>query len=183
MPRKVIEALLLVAEEPLPTGVFGEVLERSRAEVDAWLRELKADYEREGRGFVLREVAGGWRLYTSPDCAPWLERFALRHARARLSGAALEVLAIVAYRGPVARAQINELRGVDSDGVVKTLVARGLIEDVDTDRPGGPSLFSVSSSFLERLGLRSLDELPPLVDFMPDAEAVEAMETKLSPSA
>lgn len=181
--KKVIEALLLVAEEPLPPVVFGEVLEKSRVEIEASLGQLQSEYEREGRGFVLREVAGGWRLYTNPDCAPWLERFALRHARARLSGAALEVLAIVAYRGPIARAQITELRGVDSDGVVKTLVARGLIQDVAADTPGGPSLFSVTSAFLEGLGLRSLEDLPPLVDFMPDAEAVEEMEAKLSPSA
>jgi segregation and condensation protein B len=181
-PRKIVEALLLVAEEPLPLGVFCEVLEKSRAEVEGCLRELQADYEGHDRGFVLREVAGGWRLYTSPQCAPWLERFASRGARARLSGAALEVLAIVAYRGPIARAQINELRGVDSDGVVKTLEARGLIEEVAASG-GGPSRYATSTAFLEGIGLRSLDDLPPLVEFMPDAEAVEAMEAKLSPNA
>ncbi len=182
--RQVIEALLLVAEDPLALGVFCEVLERPRSELEALLHELRDDYHEQGRGFVLREVAGGWRLYTHPDCAPWLERFALRHTRSRLSGAALEVLAIVAYRGPLARAQINELRGVESDGVVRTLAMRGLIEEVrEGHTTGGPSLVAVSAQFLERMGLNSLDDLPPLVEFMPDTEAVEEMEARLSPSA
>ena len=182
--RQVIEALLLVAEEPLALGVFCEVLEKPRSELEPLLRELRDDYHEQGRGFVLREVAGGWRLYTHPDCAAWLERFALRHTRSRLSGAALEVLAIVAYRGPLARAQINELRGVESDGVVRTLAMRGLIEEVSGGHTtGGRALVAVSAQFLERMGLNSLDDLPPLVEFMPDAEAVEEMEARLSPSA
>jgi segregation and condensation protein B len=181
-PKKVIEALLLVADEPLAAGVIGEVLEKRRSEVESLLSALQAEYHVADRGFVLREVAGGWRLYSAPECAPWLERFAVRHSRSRLSGAALEVLAIVAYRGPIARVQISELRGVDSDGVVKTLVARGLIEEGPRGS-SGPSLLSVTPEFVERMGLRSLDDLPPLVDFMPDAEAVEAMEAKLSPGA
>jgi segregation and condensation protein B len=180
---KIVEALLLVADEPLDAGHIGQVLERPRAEVAEILGALAASYEREGRGFVLREVAGGWRLYSSPDCAPWLERFAGR-AQARLSAAALEVLAVVAYRGPVSRAQVSETRGVDSDRVIKNLLARGLLEEAD--RPGGPGspvLLRVGSELLEGMGLRSLEDLPPLADFMPDAETVEGLERKLSPGA
>lgn len=181
--RKIVEAILLLADEPVPASQMGEVLEVPRAEVESVLRGLAESYEREGRGFVLRESGPGWRLYTDPDCAPWLERFVVGHRHARLSGASLEVLAIVAYKGPISRSEISEIRGVDSDGVVKTLVQRGLIETSGAGGPGATNLFEVSDEFLERMGLRSVDELPPLTDFMPDAEAVEDMEAKLSPNA
>lgn len=181
--RKIVEAILLLADEPVPASQMGEVLEVPRAEVEAVLRDLAASYEAEDRGFVLRESAPGWRLYTDPDCAPWLERFVTGHRGSRLSGASLEVLAIVAYKGPISRSEISEIRGVESDGVVKTLVQRGLIEASGAGGPGVTNLFEVSDEFLEKMGLRSLDELPPLTDFMPDAEAVEDMEAKLSPNA
>jgi segregation and condensation protein B len=178
--RKIIEAILLLADDVVPAGSIGEVLERPRADVEATLGALAEEYERDGRGFVLREVAGGWRLYTSPDCAPWLERFVIGHGHARLTAAALEVLAIVAYQGPLSRAQIAEIRGIDSDGVVRTLVGRGLIED--TGRGGsGPALFGVTQEFMEKMGLNSLSDLPPLRDFMPDTDAVQEMEVRLSP--
>jgi len=180
--RKVIEAILLVADEPVTASSIGELLERPRQEVAEMLTGLARAYDEESRGFVLRESARGWRLYTSPDCAPWLERFVLRHRGGRLSAAALEVLAVIAYRGPISRVQIAELRGVDSDGVVRTLLARGLIAGSGgAPGPGSPTLFSVSAAFLERMGLRSRAELPPLAGFMPDVEAVEDMEAKLSP--
>ena len=180
--RKIVESILLLADEPVPARLIGEVLERPRAQVEGLLRELAAEYADQDRGFVLREAAGGWRLYTSPDCAPWLERFVRSETNARLSGAALEVLAIVAYRQPLSRAEISEIRGVDSDGVVKTLQSRGLI--VESGRgPGASVLFEVSPHVLERMGLNSVEELPPLADFMPDTEAVEDMEMKLSPGA
>ncbi len=181
--RKIVEAILLLADEPVPASQMGEVLEVPRAEVEGVLRELAEAYAREDRGFVLRESAPGWRLYTDPECAPWLERFVTGHRHARLTGAALEVLAIVAYKGPISRSEISEIRGVDSDGVVKTLVQRGLIEASTAAGMGAANLFEVSDEFLERMGLRSVDELPPLTDFMPDAEAVEDMEAKLSPNA
>ena len=181
--RKIVEAILLLADEPVPASQMGEVLEVPRAEVESVLRELAESYEREGRGFVLRESAPGWRLYTDPECAPWLERFVTGHRHARLSAASLEVLAIVAYKGPISRSEISEIRGVESDGVVKTLVQRGLIEASGAGASGVVNLFEVSDEFLERMGLRSVDELPPLTDFMPDAEAVEDMEAKLSPNA
>ena len=182
--RKIAEAILLLSDEPVPAGLIGEVLEKPRAAVQSLLEELAASYVAEGRGFVLRETAAGWRLYTDPECDPWLERFVSAHTTTRLTGAALEVLAIVAYRQPIARAQITEIRGVDSDGVVKTLHQRGLLVEAGRDSgPGTPVLFTVSPEFLERMGLRSASELRPLTDFMPDAEAVEDMEAKLSPNA
>ena len=180
--RKIMEAILLLADEPVTAGLIGEVLELPRAAVEEELRQLAAEYEGDERGFVLRSAGGGWRLYTSPDCAPWLERFVRSENHARLSGAALEVLAIIAYRQPLSRAEIAEIRGVDSDGVVKNLLNRGLIAEHGRDRgPGSPVLFEVSGLFLERMGLSSAADLPPLADFMPDTEAVEDMEAKLSP--
>jgi segregation and condensation protein B len=182
--RKIIESILLLADEPVPARVIGEVLERPRAEVEELLAKLADEYENEDRGWLLRETAGGWRLYTSPECAPWLEQFVMRHSHARLSGAALEVLAVIAYQGPVSRTQISELRGVDSDGVVKTLLQRSLIREAGHQAgPGAPALFCVSDEFLERMGLKSVDDLPPLVEFMPPAEEVGDMEAKLSPQA
>ena len=181
--RKIIEAIMLLADDPIPARQIGEVLERPRAAVETLLRELAEEYERDDRGFVLRATAGGWRMYTDPDCHPWLERFVKGHTPTRLTAAALEVLAIIAYRGPLSRAQIAEIRGVDSDGVVRTLSVRGLIEEKGRDSgPGTPALFGVSRDFLEGMGLRSLDDLPPLKDFMPDTEAVEEMEARLSPN-
>ncbi|MEA2433199.1 MAG: segregation and condensation protein [Actinomycetota bacterium] len=180
--RKIIESILLLAEEPVPAGVMGEVLERPTAEVEDELRNLATSYLEEDRGFVLREVAGGWRLYTSPDSGPWLERFVLGHRTARLSPAALEVLAIVAYKQPISRTQISEIRGVDSDRVVKTLLGRDLVEESGHgEGPGSPIMLRITDHLLERLGLNSLAELPALAGFMPDTEAVEDMEAKLSP--
>jgi segregation and condensation protein B len=177
--RQIVEAILFLAEEPVPAGVIGEVLEKPRSEIEALLRDLASDYETEDRGFILREAAGGWRLYTNPDCSPWLERFVRGQGSSRLSAAALEVLAIAAYRQPVSRGAIAEVRGVHSDGVVRQLLHRGLLVE-SRDSPG---LVSVSAEFLERMGLRSVDELPSLTEFMPSAEAVEDMENKLSPGA
>ena len=144
--RKVIESILLLADEPVPASLMGEVLERPKAEIEGLLAELAESYRAEDRGFVLREVAGGWRLYTHPDSAPWLERFVKGHSYSRLTAASLEVLAIVAYRQPISRSQISEIRGVDSDGVVKTLEQRGLLHESGRDQgPGSPALFTVTS--------------------------------------
>lgn len=182
--RKIVEAILLLTDEPVSAGLIGEVLETPTADVESVLGELASEYAATDRGFVLREVGGGWRLYTSPDCAPWLERFVQSYRHSRLTGAALEVLAIVAYRQPVSRSQIADIRGVDSDGVVKTLEQRGLlVAQAREGGPGGPVLFTVSDLVVERLGLRSIDELPPLSGFMPSLETVEDMEAKLSPDA
>ena len=176
---KIIEAILFIADEPITAQVLGEVLEKPKAEVETRLKQLSEDLHAGERGFNLCEVAGGWRLYTDPDCAPWLERFVTTQSHGRLTGAALEVLAIIAYRGHISRGQIADIRGVDSDGVVRNLLGKELV----AEGPGSPTVLTVSPTFLERMGLKSQRDLPPLAEFMPDAEFVEDMEARLSPGA
>src|ERR1017187_2440799 len=152
----------------LEAVMLAQVLERPRNEVSAELRDLAAAYVAEGRGFELREIAGGWRFYTREDCAPLVERFVSDGQEVRLTQAALETLAVVAYRQPVSRARVSAVRGVNCDGVMRTLVLRGLTEEAGTDAETGAILFRTSGYFLERLGLDSLDELPDLAPFLPD---------------
>jgi segregation and condensation protein B len=166
--RKAIEAILLVVEEPVQPLQIAQVLEVATEEVLMTLRALRAEYLDSGRGFVLREVGGGWRLYTEPSAAPYVERFVIHGRSGRLSQAALETLAIIAYKQPVTRAQISEIRGVDADGAVRTLHARGLIIEVGRESsPGQPLLYGTTPAFLERLGLSSLDDLPRLPALSP----------------
>ena len=168
--RKALEAILLVVDEPVDPNTLAQVLEIPTEAVVATLRELRSEYVDQGRGFVLREVAGGWRFYTDPGAAAYVERFVLHGRSGRLSQAALETLAIVAYKQPVTRARVSEIRGVDADGAVRSLVNRGLVEEVGRETtPGQPLLYGTTSSFLERLGLRDVSELPPLPDMAPDA--------------
>lgn len=172
--RAALEAILMVVDEPVDTVTLAQVLERPTGEVDALLRELSAEYTAAGRGFDLREAAGGWRFYTRAECAPYVERFVRDGRTARLTQAALETLAVVAYRQPVSRARVAAIRGVNSDGVMRTLVARGLVEEAGTDPETGAVLYRTTDYFLERLGLRSLDELPELAPFLPDD--IESLE-------
>lgn len=158
----------MVSDEPLPAVLLAQVAESSTDDVAAVLRELAADYERTGRGFTLSEVAGGWRLYTRSDCAPYVERFVLDGQSARLTQAALETLAVIAYRQPVTRARVGAVRGVNVDGVVRTLVARGLVVEAGTDADSTATLYRTTDLLLERLGLRSLEELPSLAPYLPD---------------
>jgi segregation and condensation protein B len=166
--RASLEAILLVADEPVPVVMLAQVLERPRNEVEAELRELAAAYAAEGRGFDLREIAGGWRFYTREDCAALVERFVSDGQEVRLTQAALETLAVVAYRQPVSRARVSAVRGVNCDGVMRTLVLRGLTEEAGTDQETGAILFRTTRYFLERLGLASLDDLPDLAPFLPE---------------
>jgi len=166
--RASLEAILLVADEPVPLVVLAQVLERPRNEVEAELRALASSYGAEGRGFDLREVAGGWRFYTREDCAPLVERFVSDGQEVRLTQAALETLAVVAYRQPVSRARVSAVRGVNCDGVMRTLVLRGLTEEAGTDRETGAILYRTTGYFLERLGLASLEDLPDLAPFLPE---------------
>jgi segregation and condensation protein B len=180
--RRPVEAILFVAEEPVPASELAEVLEAPVAEVEALLDELGSSYELEGRGFVLRRVAGGYRLASHPEAAPFLERFVREHRAPRMTQAALETLAIVAYRQPISRAQIGEIRGVSPESVLRTLVARGLIEEVGRDPgPGNPILYGTTRALMERLGLMSLADLPALPAFMPTTTEVERMEAGLGP--
>ncbi len=172
--RAGLEAVLLVVDEPVAEVVLAQVLERPTDEVVATLRELAAEYDAQGRGFELRNVSGGWRLYTRAQCAPYVERFVLDGQQARLTQAALETLAVVAYRQPVTRGRVSAIRGVNVDGVMRTLLTRGLVEEAGADPESSATLYRTTSYFLERLGLTSLDELPPVADHLPDAETVEA---------
>ncbi len=177
---RAIEAVLMVVEEPVEAGVLAQLLETTPARADQLCAELAAAYEAEERGFVLVRVAGGYRFQSHPELAPYVERFALRGQSARLSAAALETLAVVAYKQPVSRAQVAAIRGVEVDGVVRTLERRGYIEEVARDSgPGQAVLYGTSRHFLERLGLDSLDDLPPLGDFVPGPEEVELLEDGL----
>jgi segregation and condensation protein B len=166
--RASLEAIMLVADEPVSEVVIAQVLERPRAEVSGALRDLADSYIAEERGFELREVAGGWRFYTREECAPLVERFVSDGQEVRLTQAALETLAVVAYRQPVSRARVSAVRGVNCDGVIRTLVLRGLVEEAGTDPETGAILFATTGYFLERLGLPSLDALPELAPFLPD---------------
>src|SRR3984885_7147974 len=166
--RACLEAIMLVADEPVPDVVIAQVLELPREEIAAALSQLAASYTAEGRGFDLREVAGGWRFYTREECAPVVERFVSDGQEIRLTQAALETLAVVAYRQPVSRARVSAVRGVNCDGVMRTLVLRGLAEEAGTDPDTGAILFRTTGYFLERLGLVSLADLPELAPFLPD---------------
>lgn len=161
--RLAVEAILLVADEPIPANDLAQVLEVADAEVVGVLRQLRRGYLDHGHGFVLREVAGGWRLYTAPQAAAYVERWVTHGRSSTLSRAALETLAIVAYRQPVTRATISQIRGVDADGAVRTLVARELVVPVGrSDAPGQPVLYGTTGPFLEQLGLGAVDDLPAL---------------------
>ncbi|MGH8970113.1 MAG: SMC-Scp complex subunit ScpB [Actinomycetes bacterium] len=172
-----LEAILMVVDEPVGEVLLAQVTERPTDEVAAALRALAEDYDEAGRGFELREVAGGWRYYTRVSCAAYVERFVLDGQAARLTQAALETLAVVAYRQPVSRARVSAVRGVNVDGVMRTLVARGLVEDAGSDGESGAILYRTTAHFLERLGLRSLDELPELAPFLPEMDGLDEFES------
>lgn len=175
-----LEAILLVVDEPVSEVTLAQVLQRPRDEVVLALRGLAFDYAEQGRGFDLREVAGGWRLYTRAEYAPLVERFVLDGQQARLTQAALETLSVVAYRQPVSRARVSAVRGVNVDGVMRTLVSRGLVEEAGTEPESGAILYRTTSYFLERLGLASLDELPELAPYLPEIESLDSDFDSLS---
>lgn len=181
--RRALEALLLVAEEPVPPQVLAQLLEVATERVDTLCTELGEEYRAQGRGFVVSRAAGGYRLASAPEVSAYVERFVLEGQSARLSAAALETLAIVAYKQPVSRGQVAAIRGVGVDGVLRTLQHRGHIAEVGRDPgPGQAVLYGTTRSFLEALGLDTLDDLPPLGDFVPGPEMVEALETGLRPA-
>lgn len=177
---RAIEAIILVATEPVAPDLLAQLLEQPVQVIDALCARLADAYEHAGHGFVLARVAGGYRYQTHPDLAPYVERFILDGQRARLSGAALETLAIVAYKQPISRAQISAIRGVDPDGVLRTLQGRGYIDQIGHDPgPGQAVLWGTTPQFLEKLGLDSVSDLPHLAEFVPGADVVEALEQGL----
>jgi segregation and condensation protein B len=182
--RRATEALLLVTEEPITVELLAQLLEVGTDRVTSLCRELAAEYDATDRGFQLVQVAGGWRYQTHPDLAPYIERFVLDGQSGRLSNAALETLAIVAYKQPISRAQIAAIRGVNVDGVMRTLSQRGYVDEVGRDHgPGQAVLYGTTPAFLEKLGLNSLDELPALGEFVPGADVYEALEKGLRPDS
>lgn len=165
--RRALEALLFVSDEPASSTVLAQALDTDRREVEELCDELAKDYEERGSGIVLRNVGGGWRLTTHPEAAPTVEKYVLASRHTRLTKASLETLAIVAYKQPVTRHQVSAIRGVDSDGVLRALVYRGLVAEVGREEgPGRPILYGTTPEFLERLGLPSLSALPSLAPLL-----------------
>jgi len=177
---RALEAILLVAVEPVTTKLLAQVLEQPAGVVEVLCNRLAATYEAAGHGFQLVKVAGGFRLQSRPELSAYVEKFILDGQQARISSAALETLAIVAYKQPISRAQISAIRGVDPESVLRTLQARGYISEVARDDgPGLAVMYGTTPLFLERLGINSLEDLPPISDFVPDAGVVEALEAGL----
>jgi segregation and condensation protein B len=177
-----LEAVLMVVDEPATEEHLAKILERPRRQVADALRALADEYTVQGRGFELRLIAGGWRFYSRPAYASAVERFVLDGQQARLTQAALETLAVVAYRQPVSRSRVSAVRGVNCDGVMRTLLQRGLVEEAGTEPETGAILYTTTNYFLERMGLRGLDELPELAPFLPEADAIEAETLEGVPS-
>ncbi len=176
-----LEAMLTVALEPISPEELADVAEVDAAEAEAVLRALRNEFAEQRRGFQLVELASGWVLQSAPDVAPWVVKFANRDVSYRLSSAALETLAIIAYRQPVSRAQITALRGVNVDGVVRLLEQRGYIEELGrAPGPGQAILYGTTELFLDRLGLASLADLPPIEEFMPPVETAHALADEMT---
>jgi segregation and condensation protein B len=171
--RPALEAVLMVSDQPLDDVSLASTVGYPAEEVSAALRELAAEYTEQGRGFELRNVAGGWRFYSRDEYAAVVEAFVLEGQQGRLTQAALETLAVVAYKQPVSRARVSAIRGVNVDGVMRTLSSRGLVEEAGQDGETGANLFRTTSYFLERIGVTSVDDLPELAPYLPDLDDLE----------
>ncbi|HVU74494.1 MAG TPA: SMC-Scp complex subunit ScpB, partial [Mycobacteriales bacterium] len=171
--RGTLEAILLVADEPVPLSRLAEGIGAEEAAVEAELRAMARELAERGSGIAIREIAGGWRFYTAPEYAEAVAAYLVEGQSARLSQAALETLAVIAYRQPVSRARIAAVRGVNVDGVVRTLVMRGLIDECGTEPSSGAVLYETTPLFLEKVGLTTLEELPPLAPLLPDIETLD----------
>jgi len=176
--RAAIEAVLMVVDEPVSAISLATALEVPVARVDAALTELETEYAADHRGFTVRRVGEGWRVYSRHEYAPIVEQFLLEGAQARLTQASLETLAVIAYRQPVSRSRVSAVRGVNVDGVIRTLVSRGLITELGHDEETSAILYGTTSFFLERLGLTSLDELPALAPYLPEVDVLDEIEER-----
>ena len=170
-----IEALLLLTDEPMPAIELAQITKAPLPNVERILAELSVEYTEQMRGFDLREVAGGWRFYTRSECSPLIERWVVDGQQAKLTQAALETLSVIAYRQPVTRGRVSAVRGVNVDGVIKTLLTRGLIQEAGTENESGAIFYKTTSFFLERLGISSLADLPPLAEHIPDLADLDAV--------
>ncbi|AZR03469.1 SMC-Scp complex subunit ScpB [Trueperella pyogenes] len=177
--RAALEAILMVAPEPVPLARLSDAIDLSEADTDALLRNMAREYADQHRGFQLREVGGGWRFYSHPRYSDVVARFVMAGQSHRLSVQALETLAVIAYRQPCTRAQIASIRGVEVDSVVRTLVTRGLVEQVGTTAATGASLYGTTVLFLEKMGMNSLDDLAPLAPYLPDDADLDDVEKEL----
>lgn len=176
-----LEALLFVSDEPVPASRLAKVLDVSAAEVEKALASLAEEFASEDRGFQLREVAGGWRMYTHPAYHSYVEEYVLSWDTRRLSQAALEALAVIAYHQPVTRQGVNAVRGVNSEAVISSLIEKGLVREAGRDKNAGNAiLYGTTRAFLERFGLKDLSELPPLEDFAPDPDSERAIRERLN---
>jgi segregation and condensation protein B len=178
--KRAIEAVLMAAIEPVEPQFLAQLTETPIDQIEAICAELRDEYERDGRGFTIARVAGGYRYQTHPDMAPYIERFVLEGQSIRLSGPALETLAIIAYKQPVSRAQLAAIRGVSVESTIATLIQRGYVMEIGHDPgPGQAILYGTTIRFLEQMGIDSLQDLPPLAEFVPDPSVVEALERGL----
>jgi len=175
-----IEAILMVVEEPLSEVVLAQIIERPTEEVVEALTKLSVAYAAEQRGFELKQISGGWRFYSHPDLAPLVEKFVLDGQQAKLTQAALETLAVIAYRQPISRARVSAIRGVNVEAVMKTLVNRGLVEECGIEHETGAILYRTTSYFLERIGLNRVEDLPALAPFLPDVDGLDEVIASLS---
>ena len=173
--RAAIEAVLMVVDEPVTEMSLASALELPVEDVLGHLHDLATEYDQSNRGFAIKGIAGGWRVYSRSEYAPVVEKFLLDGAQAKLSQAALETLAVIAYRQPVSRSRVSSVRGVNVDGVVRTLLTRGLIEEMREEGESGATLYGTTSYFLQRLGLGSLDELPALAPYLPEVDVLDEL--------
>jgi segregation and condensation protein B len=173
-----IEAILMVVDEPVSETTLAQVLEHTVEEIEVALTELIASFE--GRGFELKKINGGWRFYSHPDQSSVVERFVLDGQQSRLTQAALETLAVIAYRQPISRARVSAIRGVNVEAVMKTLVTRGLVEEAGVEAESGAILYKTTSYFLERLGINSIEDLPALAPYLPDLAALDEVLDSLT---
>jgi len=178
--KRSLEAILMVVDEPVTEVILAQVTEFPTETVIEALAELVTEYEKESRGFELRQVANGWRFYSHPDLSPVVEKFVLDGQQSRLTQAALETLAVIAYRQPVSRARVSAIRGVNVEAVMKTLITRGLVEEAGVEGESGAILYKTTSFFLEKLGLNQVDDLPALAPFLPDVEGLDEVLSSLT---
>ena len=178
--HRCLEAILMVVDEPVSEMVLAQIIEAPTEEISAALRTLADRYEQEQRGFELRQVSGGWRYYSHPEMAPLVEKFVLDGQQARLTQAALETLAVIAYRQPISRARVSAVRGVNVEAVMKTLVNRGLVEETGIEGESGAVLYKTTSFFLEKLGLNSISDLPALAPFLPNVDGLDEILSTLT---
>ncbi|MDE9367343.1 SMC-Scp complex subunit ScpB [Luteipulveratus sp. YIM 133132] len=173
--RTAIEAVLMVVDQPVTDEELAGALEISPDDVLGHLKDLERQYDEEQRGFALRAINNAWRIYSRADYAPVIEKFLLDGQHARLTQASLETLAVIAYRQPISRSRVSAVRGVNVDGVIRTLLTRGLIHELGQDTEGGAMLYGTTPYFLQRLGLGSLEELPPLAPHLPDVDVIDEL--------